>query len=83
MGTPLGETLFIGLYEVLYRGLLEEDTPMPHKDGIDKAGSCEVYDLTLQSTYADLIGNLYIDWGPGMRAWIQRADKKNKPIIKP
>ena len=37
------ETMFAGLYTVKYRGLLEHDTPLPHMDGIDKAGSCDCY----------------------------------------
>ena len=53
---------------------------MPHKDGIDKAGSCDVYDLTLQDTLSDFIGTLLIDWGPGALAWVQYPARKNKPI---
>jgi len=50
-------------------------------DGVDKAGSCHVYDLTLEQQLSDLIGKLLIDWGPGDRAWIQRADQQDKQII--
>jgi hypothetical protein len=75
------ETMFDGLYAVRYRGLLEEDTPMPHMDGIDEAGSCDVYDLTLQETLSDLIGRLYIDWGKGALAWVQNASRQDKPIV--
>ncbi len=57
------ETMFAGIYAARYRGLLEQDTPMPHTDGIDKAGSCDVYDLTLEDRLGDLIGKLFIDWG--------------------
>ena len=78
--TPAGETMFSGLYAVKYRGLLEQDTPIPIMDAIDKAGSCDVYDLTLQNTLNDLIGRLLIDWGPGARAWVQYADRHDKPI---
>jgi len=42
------ETMFVGLYHEL-SSLLEQDTPMPHMDGIDKAGSCDVYDLKLEA----------------------------------
>lgn len=80
VGTPSDETLFVGLQVVKYRGLLEQDTPKPHKDGIDQAGSYDVYDLTPVDTFSDLIGKLFIDWGPGFRSWIQRADKQNKQI---
>ena len=56
------ETLFVGLYGVKYRGLIECDTPMLTRDDIDKAGSCDVYDLTVQEPLRDLIGRLVIDW---------------------
>jgi len=81
VGTPSNETLFVGIYSVKNRRLLEQDTPMPHRDGIDKAGSCYIYDLSLETRFSDLIGKLLVDWGPGERAWIQRADKQDKPIV--
>jgi len=74
------DTMFVGLYGVRYRGLLEQDTPMPHTEGIDKAGSCDIYDLTPQDTLSDLIGKLFVDWGRGALAWIQYADRNDKPI---
>jgi hypothetical protein len=80
VGTPNDETLFVGLYSVKYRGLLAQDTPMPHTDGVDEAGSCDVYDLTLEHALDDLVGRLLIEWGPGDRAWIQRADRQDKQI---
>jgi hypothetical protein len=80
VGTPGDETLFVGIYGVKYRGLLEQDAPMPHMDGVNKAGSCDVYDLTLEPRLSDLIGKLVIDWGAGVKAWIQRADRQDKPI---
>lgn len=79
--TPSDETMFVGLYRANYRGLLEQDTPWPHADGVDKAGSCDVYDLQLVDNLSDLIGRLIVDWGPGGRAWIQRADHQNKGIV--
>jgi hypothetical protein len=78
--TPSDETMFVGLNRSTYRGLLERDIPMPHRDGVDKAGSCDVWDLTLETNLSDLIGKLIIDWGPGGRAWIQRADRQNKDV---
>src|SRR6266571_810441 len=76
VGTPDTETLFVGLYAITYRGVLEQDTPMPHRDGIDKAESCDVYDVVLQEPFGDLIGKLYIAWGTGYRTWVQRADRQ-------
>jgi hypothetical protein len=80
VATPNGETLFVGIYRANYRGLLDQDTPLPHCDAVDKAGTCDVYDLSLHDRLNDLIGKLYIDWGQGTRAWVQRADRQNKPI---
>lgn len=78
---PNDETMFAGIYAVEYRGLLAKDRPRPHMDGIDKAGSLDDYGLTLQETLSDLIGKLIIEWGAGALAWVQYADRNNKPII--
>lgn len=80
VGTPSDETLFVGLYSVKNCRKLEKDTPKPHAEGMDIAGTCNVYDLTLLEPLRDLIGRLVIDWGHGDRAWVQRADSQNKPI---
>lgn len=81
VGTLSDETMFVGIYSVKNQRLLERDTPMPHMDGVDEAGSCDMYDLLLDQTLSDMVGRLIIDWGPGDRAWIQRADQQNKQII--
>lgn len=74
------ETMFAGVYAVRYRGLLEQEIPSPHMDGIEEAGSGDVYDLTLQDTLSDLIGKLFIDWGPGALAWVQHAHRNDKAV---
>jgi hypothetical protein len=81
VATPDGATMFVGLYAAKYKGPLAKDTPQPHRDGTDLAGSCDVYDLQIDKRLADLEGKVFIDWGDGTRAWVQRADKRNKPII--
>ena len=81
LGTPNDETLFVGLYSVKYRGLLAQDQEKPHIKGeVTKAGSGDVYDLTLQDALGEFIGKLLIEWGPGKLAWVQYADKQDKPI---
>lgn len=80
VGTPSNETLFVGVYSVRYKGVLAKDIPAPHTHEILVAGSCDAYELSLLQEFADLDGKLYVDWGPGTRSWIQRADKQNKPI---
>ena len=75
------ETMFGGLYRVKYRGLWERDTPAPQTGGETwKAGGCDAWDLSLDEALNDLIGRLFVDWGPGERAWIQYPDRQNKPI---
>jgi hypothetical protein len=80
LGTRTGETLFVGIYRAKYRGILDKDQPMPHRDGVDKAGTCDLYNLTLDERLSEFIGLLLINWGPGDRAWVQRADKQDKRI---
>jgi hypothetical protein len=80
IGTPSDDTLFSGLYNVKNRRLLEEDTPRSYDEGVDKAGTCDLYDLNLDKVLEDLIGRLLVEWGPGLRSWIQRPDRQNKKI---
>jgi hypothetical protein len=91
VGTPDHKTLFVGIYSVSYRGLLEHDRPAPHIEGqIERAGKLDVYDLTLEtdeSALGDLIGRLCVDWGEergkgrgGEKVWVQYADRHDKPI---
>jgi hypothetical protein len=82
LGRIPGETMFIGIYAVHYLGPLKRDTPMPHRDRLDTAGSCGDYALTLEPALNDLIGRLFIDWGRSPRTWIQRPDRQDKPITK-
>jgi hypothetical protein len=81
VGTPADETLFVGIYHVVNRKLLDHDLPKPHMAGVDKAGTCHFYDLALEERLSDLIGKMVIEWGAGARAWVQRADRQDKQII--
>ena len=81
VGTSSDETLFVGIYKIIGKKLLEEDKPKPHIDGIDKAGSCNIYNLSLEQKLSDFIGKLTVDWGTGERAWIQYSDRQNKKIL--
>jgi hypothetical protein len=78
---PLGATLFVGLYTARYVGVGDKDLQRPHTTGIDKAGMYDWYDLKLHTALNDLIGTLYVDWGLGTRAWVQRAKDQNKPAV--
>jgi hypothetical protein len=80
VATPSGATMFVGLYTAEYRGLLTKDAPQPHNDEVQPAGSCDVYSLRLNEHSVDLEGRLFVEWGDGTRAWVQRADNQNKLI---
>ncbi len=81
IGTPTDETLFAGLYRMEYQGLSKEDIISPHTLELNTAGSCDFYRLQLVDEFSEYDGRLFIDWGPGMRSWIQRADNQDKPIL--
>lgn len=79
--TPGKETLFVGLYSAELIGLLQEGRQHPITGGVEIAGSCNLYRLQRKPELAEYSGRLFIDWGQGFRAWIQRGDRKEKPIV--
>lgn len=79
--TPEKETLFAGLYQVAGREELAIDSPSFHRASVDLAGTCDDYRTTLTQHLGDLVGRMVIDWGPGFRAWIQRADRQDKTVL--
>lgn len=81
VGVPGRETLFVGLYTAELVGLLPADRPHPVTGGVEKAGSCHLYRLAPRTELAGYAGRLWIDWGAGYRAWIQRGDRVSKPVI--
>lgn len=81
VGVPDKETLFVGLYSAELIGPLPIDRLHPVTGGLEAAGSCHLYRLTPRSELADYAGRVWIDWGKGYRAWIQRGDRVPKPIV--
>lgn len=81
VGVPGKETLFVGLYSAELVGLLPADRPHPVTGAVEAAGSCNLYRLELLPELAEYQGRLWIEWGLGYRAWIQRGDRKPKPIV--
>ena len=79
LATPLGETLFVGLYSVgsvskAPKGMID---PITGED----VGGCYFYSMALSPQLDDYRGRLMINWGPGYRAWVQNARSKDKPVI--
>jgi hypothetical protein len=81
VGIPGNETLFVGLFAVEFVGLLPRDRVHPLSGGVEKAGSCHVYRLTPSNDLSQYAGRVWIEWGKGYRAWIQRGDRVPKPIV--
>lgn len=78
---PNGETLFAGVYAVssVTRNAAPERCPL---HGTEFApGSINVYALQSMEALSSLRGLLTIEWGEGARAWVQRAQNQNKPVI--
>ena len=64
------DTMFAGIYSARYKGLLKRNRPAPHIEGdVIKKGSCDEYELRLDRKLNELIGRVFIDWGPGALAW--------------
>ena len=81
VGVPGKDTLFVGLYAAARVGRLSVDRPHPVTGGAEEAGTCDFYDLRLLPELGDYAGRLWIDWGKGYRAWIQRGDRVPKSVI--
>lgn len=81
VGVPGKETLFVGLYAAALVGRLPADRPHPVTGGVEQAGTCDLYALDLLPALGDYAGRLWIDWGKGYRAWIQRGDRVPKPVV--
>lgn len=79
VATPLNETLFVGLFEIVGVG----KAPAGLVDPISKqdVGGHSLYDLKSSSLLADYRGKLMVEWGKGYRAWVQRAIAQNKPVM--
>jgi hypothetical protein len=81
VGTPSRETLFVGMYAASNERMLTEDMPSPNMDGVELAGTRNIFDLAPEPRLQDLAGRLVIEWGPGKLAWIQRPAKHNKAVL--
>jgi hypothetical protein len=77
--TPTGDTLFVGLYSVTGVGIAPQGLMDPIHD-FDVGGK-KLYDIQPDAHLAEYEGHLTIEWGKAYRAWIQRADRQDKPIL--
>ncbi|NIJ48854.1 GIY-YIG nuclease family protein [Rhizomicrobium electricum] len=82
VATPDCKTLFVGMYDATYQGILEAERECPWRNGIvEPANSQDIYTINLDPAFQEFDGKLFIEWGDGTRAWVQRADHQDKVIV--
>ena len=79
IATPLGETLFVGIYTVdsVSRAPKRLIDPVTGKN----VGGYHYYSLSLSPHLNDYRDRLIIDWGRGYRAWVQNAGSNEKKVV--
>jgi hypothetical protein len=81
VGTFQGETLFVGVYAAKFIGVGQHDVPMVQADGIDLAGTYDLYELQLQDTLSEFEGKLFVEWGKDKINWLSNAERRNLQIV--
>lgn len=84
MGTPEGKTVLEGVYALRGMEPVEIDLERPLTQEVCIAGSIDQYRIETVPAFSEYAGRMLIDWGGGAsgpRAWIQRADLQDKPIV--
>jgi len=81
VGRRNGSTMFTGLYCVGQPELVAEPYGLATTGEQYPGGVDDRYPLHLADELRDRIGLLYIEWGGGKKAWVQRADNQNKRIV--
>jgi hypothetical protein len=85
--TPDAKTLFVGLFKTQFVCQKPQDYYYPFDEKIlsqEHALIVDQYSCTLLPESEILVGKLIVDWGPGTRSWVQKANSDagvNKPII--
>lgn len=84
VGLQDGRTLFAGLYAAGEPERIDIDRKDALMGKLIAAGTEDHYLLALSPLLGDYNERLYVDWGggaSGKRAWRQRADLQDKPIV--
>jgi hypothetical protein len=77
---PASETLFVGLWRV--RGCRKAYLPDPYYAEPKPARGGDVtFQFEHMPELLEYRGRVVVDWGGGERAWVQYADRHDKPIL--
>jgi hypothetical protein len=81
--TPMQGTLLVGIYEVKYVGPCNPQLidPLRLIPVSQLSVQLHQYAAVLVDSCSALAGRLFVEWGPGTRTWIQRADNQIKPVL--
>lgn len=75
-----GATVFAGVWERLDERPKDQYTDNPYAPDAPSSRAIE-FNTRRVETFDDYAGRLVIAWGDGTRAWVQRADNQDKPIV--
>lgn len=81
VATPASETLFVGLFAVEGRQEAPPGTVCPIRQTDDGMDGAVFFDIRAEVRMARYTGLLVVDWGPGFRSWVQRAERQDKPVL--
>lgn len=76
-----GETLFVGIYEARLTDPGTGAFRCPLTDRPHPAGTADRYNVRITPHLEEHRGKLFVDWGPGARAWRQFAHRNDKPLV--
>lgn len=79
--SPSGRTIFVGIYKIrAQRALRRRKVDQLSGNELDPERHV-VYELALTDKLAEGVGLVVVNWGPGKRAWVQRASRQDKPVV--
>lgn len=70
------QTVFMGIWD-----RLGERPPTDDGFGSPTRPDSVAFETRLRSDFVDYRGRIIIEWGDGERAWVQRADSQDKPLV--
>jgi GIY-YIG catalytic domain len=79
VATPLDETLFTGLYDII--GVGRAATGLIDPISGEDVGGKHYYDLVLSPKLAEYRRRLVIEWGPGYRNFVHLARNHDKTVL--
>lgn len=74
------QTVFVGLWELTGERSDRLGDPLSIDTPVEAPWIVE-FNSSRVEKFDPYVGRLVVDWGDGTRAWVQRADNQNKPVL--